>query len=107
MKRPAKTEAKKCGWRVCDIYGFEVFDAKGLRLGVLCEVINTASNDIWVVKYGGRETLVPALKSVVRLVDAATKKIVVCLPEGFEEIFGDGVQNAEDVEYDGYRIYED
>ena len=62
MKSPSKTktETQKSAWRVSDICGFEVFDEKGQKLGVLGEVINTAGNDVWVVKYDGREIPVPA-----------------------------------------------
>jgi len=106
MKRSAKPPAKH-GWRVSDILGFEVFDAGGDRLGLLCEVINTASNDVWVVKYGAKETLVPALKNVVLEVNADDKKITVRLPEGHEEVFGAMKEKSEETEYDGHRVYED
>jgi len=110
MKRLPKSEAKpapKHAWMVSDILGFEVFDAGGNKLGFLCEVISTASNDVWVVKYGAKETLIPALKNVVLEVNAGDKKIIVRLPEGHEEVFGGGKEKPEGAEYDGYRVYED
>ncbi|MDR2192202.1 MAG: PRC-barrel domain-containing protein [Endomicrobium sp.] len=107
MKRLDKSAALANAWRIADILGFEVFSSDGDRLGVLREVINTAGNDIWIVQYDGKEILIPALKSVVRQVDMAAKKIVVSLPDGFEELFGGSKNKAEDVEYDGYLIYED
>jgi hypothetical protein len=108
MKSSEKhSDAQRQILRVKDIIGFAVFDEFGNKLGVLSEVINTASNDVWIVKYGGREMPVPALKSVVRQIDASAQKIIVRLPEGFEEICGDMKKNAEDIEYDGYCVYED
>ena len=70
--------------------GCEVFDESGEKLGVLSDVLPTKSNDIWVVtedKSGKRsELLVPALKTIVKEVDTAAKKIIVRLPEGLREL---------------------
>ena len=69
--------------------GCSVYDESGEKLGVLTDVLPTKSNDIWVVveERNGRksELLVPALKTVVKEVDTAGKKITVALPEGLRE----------------------
>jgi len=69
--------------------GAEVSTVDGRTLGRLREVIHTAANDVWVVAASdGRETLVPALRDVVRSVDVAVGRIVVeavpglTVPEG-------------------------
>jgi 16S rRNA processing protein RimM len=45
-------------------------------------VLQTGSNDVYVVKTSGDDILVPALKDVVKEIDIKNKKIVVELPEG-------------------------
>ena len=56
-----------------DIIGCEVF-ANEKNLGVATAVLKTGSNDVFQVK-GDKEILIPALKSVVKKIDVANKKI--------------------------------
>ena len=56
-----------------DIIGCEVFD-ENKKLGTVTNVLKTGSNDVFEVD---GKTLIPALKSVVRSIDIAAKKIVV------------------------------
>ncbi len=56
-----------------DIIGCEVFDGDK-RLGTVTNVLKTGSNDVFEVD--GKD-LIPALKSVVRAIDIANKKILV------------------------------
>ncbi|GHT50916.1 hypothetical protein AGMMS49990_04220 [Endomicrobiia bacterium] len=94
-------------WKVSDVLGFEVFNQHGDCVGILSDVILTGSNDIWVVKYYNEEVLIPALKSVIREVNIARKKIFVVLPKEYKDVYGQ-VKSADDVlEYNGYFVYED
>ncbi|MDE0207178.1 MAG: ribosome maturation factor RimM [Candidatus Tectomicrobia bacterium] len=52
-----------------EIEGLAVFAGDGLAMGVVTDIIHTGSNDVYVVSQDGRETLVPALKDVVRTID--------------------------------------
>ncbi|MFP4390581.1 MAG: ribosome maturation factor RimM [Desulfococcaceae bacterium] len=54
----------------------------GRFLGRLESVIETGGNDVYVVRDGDRETLVPALSWVVETVDLASGVMRVNLPEG-------------------------
>ena len=56
-----------------DIIGCEVFD-DDKKLGTVTNVLKTGSNDIFEVD---RNILIPALKSVVKSIDIAAKKILV------------------------------
>lgn len=57
-----------------DIIGCEVFvDDK--KLGTVTDVLKTGSNDVFEVD---GKLLIPALKSVVKAIDIAAKKILVC-----------------------------
>ena len=77
-------------WDVSEIVGFEVFDTTERKLGVLKEVTKTGNNDVWVVETAfpnAPEILIPALSSVIVEVNIETKKIVVDLPQGLEQVY--------------------
>ncbi len=67
-----------------DLIGLKVVTAANLPLGRLTAVIPTGSNDVYVVRDGQRERLLPALASVVVSVDLAAGVMVVELPEGLD-----------------------
>lgn len=58
-----------------DIIGCEVYDSAG-KIGKVVNIFKTGSNDVFQV-VGESERLIPALKSVVKIIDVANKKIVV------------------------------
>ncbi len=65
-----------------ELIGMEVYTQDGGFLGWLESILPTGSNDVYVVREADRETLVPALQSVVRRVDTVRRRIEVVLPEG-------------------------
>ena len=65
-----------------ELIGMEVFTQGGVFLGRLESILPTGSNDVYVVRQSDRETLVPALASVVRRVDTDQRRMEVVLPEG-------------------------
>ncbi len=67
---------------ICDIIGMEVYEEDSL-LGTLSDVLETGSNDVYVIRHEGRkDLLLPALKSVVLNVDLENKRMEVKVPEG-------------------------
>lgn len=58
-----------------DIIGCEVFDGEKF-FGKVENVLKTGSNDVFQVQ-GEKEILIPALKSVVKKIDIAEKKIFI------------------------------
>ncbi len=56
-----------------DIIGCEIFDGEK-KIGTVTNVLKTGSNDVFEVD---GKTLIPALKSVVKSIDIAAKKILV------------------------------
>lgn len=60
------------------IIGLTVVSVEGQVLGTVEEIIETGSNDVYVVRGKGAEHLIPALKSVVREInlDTATMTVV-------------------------------
>jgi 16S rRNA processing protein RimM len=65
-----------------EIIGLEVRTTDGRSLGSVTEILETGSNDVYVVRDEGHEVLVPAIAEVVRDVDVAGGIITVELIEG-------------------------
>jgi len=64
-----------------DLVGLQVLTEQGLDLGEIVEVMEGLANGVCVVKKGERETLIPALKSVIKRVDLKARRMTVELPE--------------------------
>ncbi|MCB0326788.1 MAG: 16S rRNA processing protein RimM [Bdellovibrionales bacterium] len=70
-----------------DLLSCQVFDLQGQLLGVLQQILPTASNDIWSIRTPmGQELLLPDIEGVVMSVDLANKKITVDPPEYADEV---------------------
>ena len=63
------------------LIGLEVVNREGQKLGILEEIIETGSNDVYVVRRGREEILVPAIEDVVLEVDLQRRLMTVDLPE--------------------------
>ena len=71
---------------IFEIIGLQVYDETGLNLGTVSDVLQTGSNDVYVVeKQGKAQLLVPALKEVVRKIDISGQRMVVKLQEEWIE----------------------
>ncbi len=61
-----------------DIIGCEVFDAdSGVKYGVLSDVSETGANDVWHIKAGDKEYLLPAIDGVIDFADPENGKITI------------------------------
>lgn len=58
---------------------------QGEELGLMHDVLPTGGNDIYVVRKGTEELLIPALKTVVLKIDLVARQIEVDLPDGLRE----------------------
>ena len=68
---------------IADLLESEVYTDEGEKLGILEDIFNTGSNDIYVVKNElGKSILLPRIKDVFKEIDVENKKIVVHLIEG-------------------------
>jgi 16S rRNA processing protein RimM len=65
-----------------ELIGLAVHTTQGAYLGTLAAVVPTGSNDVYVVRNGDDEVLVPALASVVQKIDRAAGRMEVTLPDG-------------------------
>ena len=64
------------------LIGLKVRTVDGEDLGELAEILETGSNDVYVVAGDSGDVLVPALSRVVREIDIDEGLMVVDLPEG-------------------------
>jgi len=70
------------GYYIHELLGLRVVATDGLELGELVEVLMTGANDVYVVKGGGREVLLPAIPSVILQVDLDAGVMTVSVPDG-------------------------
>lgn len=68
-----------------DLLGMQVFTEEGKWIGELKDIFSTGSNDVYVVKQGSREHLIPAIREVIREVDVPQKKMKIHVLEGLLE----------------------
>jgi len=73
---------------VKDLDGCAVLTEQGENLGVLKDVFSTGANDVFVVRNGDKEILIPGLKTVILNIDINSKKILVRLPDGLKDLQG-------------------
>lgn len=64
------------------LIGLSVITDEGEPLGEVVEVIETGSNDVYVVRGAAGEVLLPALRSVIQNIDLESRRVVVHLIPG-------------------------
>jgi|SRR5579863_4544401 len=57
--------------------GCEVVTLTGERIGVIEEIFSTGANDVWVVRHGAREVLVPVIENVVKVMDLEHRRMTI------------------------------
>lgn len=68
------------------LLGMDVFTTEGTLLGKLTEILETGSNDVYVVKTSeGKEELIPALKQNLIKIDVSRKTMVVEVPKYYNQ----------------------
>jgi 16S rRNA processing protein RimM len=70
----------------CDLIGLRVMTTLGECLGELSDIISTGSNDVYMVRSGEKEYLLPALDDVIMDVNLDSGIMVVNPPEGLLEL---------------------
>ena len=82
-----RIELPKGQYFIYDIVGCMVLNTKGEKIGLVTEVIQSASNDVYVVKNHekNKEYMIPAVKEFFVLIDIKDKKIVIDPIEGMIE----------------------
>ncbi|MCK4754060.1 MAG: 16S rRNA processing protein RimM [Calditrichia bacterium] len=69
-----------------DLIGCQVISENNDVIGVLSDVVQMSSNDVYVLKNGeGIEILIPATKEIVKRVNVGQKQIIIHVLEGLLE----------------------
>jgi len=64
------------------IIGLIVVTPEGRKIGQITEIIETGSNDVYVVKGQGKEYLIPAIKDVISCIDLRSGTITIAPLKG-------------------------
>lgn len=59
------------------LIGAEVMLTDGRRLGTIAEIFSTGANDVWTVRDGEREVLVPVIADVVKAMDLEARRVTI------------------------------
>ncbi len=65
-----------------DLEGLEVYSKDGDFIGIIKEIFSTGSNDVFVVRNGTKENLIPGIKDVVLSIDKESGKMIINPIEG-------------------------
>jgi 16S rRNA processing protein RimM len=57
--------------------GCEVFLTGGSRIGTIEETFSNGAHDVWVVRDGEREFLIPVIEDVVKAMDFAARRVTI------------------------------
>jgi len=69
-----------------ELIGLKVFLNTGRYIGTLRDILTTGSNDIYVVREGESETLIPAIHDVVEDIDLENKRMIISEVEGLFDL---------------------
>jgi len=81
---------------VGDTIGCQVTTEEGVALGVVETVFWNGAQDVWVIRAGDRETLIPVVPAYVRQVDPVGRQIVVAWIAEVDEILSDDLPGQND-----------
>lgn len=65
-----------------ELVGFVVETTTGRPIGTIVDTMSTGLNDVWIVRAGRQEVLIPAIADVVRNVDRAKRRVVIVALDG-------------------------
>jgi 16S rRNA processing protein RimM len=71
-------------WR--DLIGLTVQTDLGIELGIIVDIFETGSNDIYVVRSDSKEYMIPAIADVISIVDIPGKKMVITPLDGLLDL---------------------
>lgn len=69
-----------------ELLGIRVYLDRGEYLGTISQIIPTGSNDIYVVKKGAKEILVPATYEIVEQIDLENGRMIISEIEGLLDL---------------------
>ena len=78
-------EPPKGTYFIHQIIGCDVWSTEGKFLGVIEDVLKLPAQHIWILRRGGRQYMIPAVRQFVREVNIQERKILVNLIDGLIE----------------------
>ncbi|MBE0450125.1 MAG: 16S rRNA processing protein RimM [Clostridia bacterium] len=75
------------GHYIVDLIGCEIFDESGIMIGVLVDVLQNTSQDLYQIRRSdnGEDFYLPVVDEFVKNIDLNTRRIIVRLIEGLME----------------------
>ncbi|MEJ2684720.1 MAG: ribosome maturation factor RimM [Candidatus Sulfobium sp.] len=65
-----------------ELIGLTVITGEGTVIGKVQDILETGSNDVYIVRGGGREYLIPAIRDVIKKIDPVRGRILIEVMEG-------------------------
>lgn len=69
-----------------DLIGLSVSTIDGVHLGTLTQIMETGANDVYLVKNGRKEYLIPAIADVIHAVDITSGTMTITPLEGLLDL---------------------
>ncbi|MBN2496375.1 MAG: 16S rRNA processing protein RimM [Deltaproteobacteria bacterium] len=73
-----------------DLIGLQVVDVRGRVLGLLVEIFDNGAHEVYAVREGSQQVLLPVVDGVVKSVDLELGRMIVDPPEGLPGTGRDG-----------------
>ena len=80
----APDEEEEFFWH--ELIGLRVYLNTGQCVGTLSHILETGGNDIYVVREGEKEVLIPAIHEVVKKIDLKNQRIIIAEMEGLLDL---------------------
>lgn len=77
-----RIQPRKGTYFIHDIIGSEAMNEEGRKIGIVREVWRLPANDVYVIRDGQREYLIPAVQGIIRDVNTEKKRIKIQTIEG-------------------------
>jgi 16S rRNA processing protein RimM len=86
IPREARVPAPADHYYHFEIIGLPVYSAAGEPLGEIVNIETFPAHDVWVIRHGERERLVPAVEAFIKEVDVENRRVVIApIPGLFED----------------------
>ena len=86
LKRGQLPDLEEDEYYWSDLIGLAVETEDGTQLGRIADIFETGSNDVYVVRGGEREHLIPAIADVIKTIDPAGGKVVIVPLDGLLDL---------------------
>jgi 16S rRNA processing protein RimM len=86
ISREARVPAPVDQYYYFEIIGLPAYSEAGEPLGEIVDIETFPAHDVWVIRHGDRERLVPAVKAFIKDVDVQNRRVVIApIPGLFED----------------------